>query len=600
MFAVERVGFEPKGIISMSVRNNQLVLAQNQTHVIRINLAKTEDIEDIDVSRRPDDKILHLFQDPTGSCVLLSMIGNETVLLRGTEKRGRTLNKLKGISITAVGWDEANTHPEAVADVLVGTESGGVYMISLDNEKKPVVTLVSSFGSAVKGLQWERIGQTKMLYIIVTTATKMFCYVGGNTLDTIFNGFQLKPFEVAGNLCDEGVVSRYPERPFGPTSRVGWLTGSGLFQGKINFSIVQQTDELIVDSKLYPYDVSKYTQTVLGKTLTPRVVDLCITNFHAIVLFEHAVQALNLLTGEIAYDFTFNDSVGKLCCISLDRVSNSVFLCAPGSVFELVITDEDRDVWKIYAERKEWELALKYCKGDQEKVNAICLAQAEAYLAEGKYELAALNFGKSKSRFEDTALKFIEAKKVNALIAYVGKKAENIDPRYHTQLTCISTWLVELYLYRIIRLRDEAQPELINSVIAELKETIKLFAKFLDPVTTCRLIGSYGEIDILIYYCILTGNYGFALTHFIRIGEFRRALELLQQLGKDEEALFYAYSPMIITKLPSQTVDLWMKCKFLKPKKLFPSLMLYNEKIANLQKAQKAGKAAPQQQKQQQ
>lgn len=32
------------------------------------------------------------------------------------------------------------------------------------------------------------------------------------------------------------------------------------------------------------------------------------------------------------------------------------------SIFELVIKDEDRDVWKIYLNRSNWELARRYAK----------------------------------------------------------------------------------------------------------------------------------------------------------------------------------------------------------------------------------------------
>lgn len=32
------------------------------------------------------------------------------------------------------------------------------------------------------------------------------------------------------------------------------------------------------------------------------------------------------------------------------------------SIFELVVKDEDRDVWKIYLARSNWELARRYAK----------------------------------------------------------------------------------------------------------------------------------------------------------------------------------------------------------------------------------------------
>jgi ribosomal protein L20 len=153
-------------------------------------------------------------------------------------------------------------------------------------------------------------------------------------------------------------------------------------------------------------------------------------------------------------------------------------------------------------------------------------------------------------------------------------------------------------LYRIAQVRGSGPAELLSSITTELKETLKLFLDFLDHRTIANLIASFGEIDILIYFSILIGDFGFAITHFLRTGEFRRALELLSGLDQNEEHLFYMHSPLLVTKLPAQTVDLWIKFRFLKPKKLFPSLVRYNEKVSLLIQSQQKGKQQQQQQQQ--
>lgn len=48
--------------------------------------------------------------------------------------------------------------------------------------------------------------------------------------------------------------------------------------------------------------------------------------------------------------------------ISTDLLRKTCWLYTDQSIFELVINNEDREVWKIYLNRSNWSEALRYAK----------------------------------------------------------------------------------------------------------------------------------------------------------------------------------------------------------------------------------------------
>eukprot|EP01107_Rhizomastix_libera_P017389 TRINITY_DN8148_c0_g1_i1.p1 TRINITY_DN8148_c0_g1~~TRINITY_DN8148_c0_g1_i1.p1 ORF type:complete len:1023 (-),score=218.11 TRINITY_DN8148_c0_g1_i1:3059-6127(-) len=607
MFSIERVQYDPKNLVEMSVNNNMIVIAQNNTHVIRINL-KNDELEDIDIARRPDDLIYRIFQDPTGHHVIVAMAGEEAVYLHSSDKRGRTLLKWKGLPIESIAWDTYNKDINNPGTLLVGTTNGKVFQATVDDKKYPNLlwnapTLVvdgKEMLNSITGLHWERIGDTQMLFAIATTNIKLFQFVGSNTIEGLFTQeCESSSVELTGKRNYKGKFSFASSRFLGPTSRFAWTSGGGLYHGRFNLlGGINVGEPVIVDGKLFPYDnvVNLQSAIAANQQMAPLAISLVITEFHAIVLFERSIQAVNLITSEVDYNFVFNERVGVVRCIARDGNGSSIFVCTESNVFEIVVKDEDRDVWKIYASRKEWELAVKYCKEDKKKENEVLLLQAEHFLSEGKFEYAAKIFGKTNASFEDISLRLIGSGKSDALIVFISNRVENIDPKFATQMTCICAWLVELFLHRTVRLRDEIQSqgqrELLGSYKTEFRDFLRLFRGSLHKRTIFNLIASYGEIDDLVYYCQLSGDFSFPIAHFIRIGEPRKAIELLSTLGPENEDLFYIFSPMLIPRVPSLTVDLWTKARFLQPKKLFPALMRYSVKVSQLLQQQRVRGAA--------
>jgi len=48
--------------------------------------------------------------------------------------------------------------------------------------------------------------------------------------------------------------------------------------------------------------------------------------------------------------------------MAYDSINNTYWAYTTNTIFELVVTKEDRNVWELYLEKKQFETALQYCK----------------------------------------------------------------------------------------------------------------------------------------------------------------------------------------------------------------------------------------------
>jgi len=144
-------------------------------------------------------------------------------------------------------------------------------------------------------------------------------------------------------------------------------------------------------------------------------ISILVTEFHYLLLHEHKLQCVNALSEEPVFEFDLHSRVGAVRGLAHDQLNGTIWVFCESAVFEVVVTSEDRDVWRLYMKRGEWSIATEYCKDDPKKKNEVWTAQAMAYFADSKYELAASYFAKTNVAFEEVALMFINKDKRDAL-----------------------------------------------------------------------------------------------------------------------------------------------------------------------------------------
>lgn len=97
-------------------------------------------------------------------------------------------------------------------------------------------------------------------------------------------------------------------------------------------------------------------------------------------------------------------------------------------MYELVIKNEERDVWKLYLDKKQYNTALQYCKDPAQK-DRVYTAQAKDYFGQGRFQMSAKFFAESTVPFEEVSLKFIEQDEMDALRVYLGNKLGRLQKK---------------------------------------------------------------------------------------------------------------------------------------------------------------------------
>ena len=69
---------------------------------------------------------------------------------------------------------------------------------------------------------------------------------------------------------------------------------------------------------------------------------------------------------------------------------------------------EERNVWRIYLDRGDFDLAQRYSLGDEYKLDEVLTRRAADLFAKGEYVESAMYYAKTRRSFEATALKFMQ------------------------------------------------------------------------------------------------------------------------------------------------------------------------------------------------
>lgn len=123
------------------------------------------------------------------------------------------------------------------------------------------------------------------------------------------------------------------------------------------------------------------------------------------------------------------------------------------SLFRFKITKEERNVWQIYCDNKQFDLAKKYSRDNEAYYNQVLIKEADMLFENKQYDLSAQTYAETQSSFEEICLKFIKVDKQDALKTFLYKKLNNLSSQDKTQITLIVLWITELYLNQLEEMR---------------------------------------------------------------------------------------------------------------------------------------------------
>lgn len=353
----------------------------------------------------------------------------------------------------------------------------------------------------------------------------------------------------------------------------GWLTEAGVFFGELN-QIADSPNFITTKKTLaFPEQPDDYrTASYVSRHQSQVPTSFVLTEFHLLLQYSDHVTGISLINHEVIYDEYYAEQHGKLMSIVKDVKTGNVYTFSNKTIFRYRINNEKRNVWQMYLEKCEFELAKRYSRDNPAHLD-IVLSRIGENLYEKKLFLeSAKVFAQTKRSFEEITLKFLQVDENLPLIYYLRSRLKECDAVLdQMQITMLVIWLVELYL-----------TEMNRSSMTSL-ERQKEFDDFMRQpfVQVCLknnrkviydIIASHGDNYNLTALTTLNEDYEDVIAQYIQDGDFKDALETLK-IQKNTE-MVYKFAPIIMEELPKETVQVLIdRGKNLSAMKLLPTLL---------------------------
>lgn len=353
----------------------------------------------------------------------------------------------------------------------------------------------------------------------------------------------------------------------------GWLTEAGIFFGELNQ--IADSPNFITSKKTltYPEQADDYrTASYISKHQNQAPVSFVLTDFHLLLQYSDHITGISLINHDVVYDEYFADQYGKLMSIAKDPRNGNIYTFSNKTIFRYRINNEQRNVWQMYLDRNEFDLAKKYSRDNQVHYDIVLSRIGDDLYDKKLFIESAKVFAQTKKSFEEVTLKFLQVNENLPLIYYLKSRLNELNPILdQTQVTMLVVWLVELYM-----------TEMKRSSMTSL-ERQKEFDEFMRQpiVQTCLkdnrkviydIIASHGDNYNLTALTTLNEDYEDVINQYIQDNEFQDALETLKIQKKSE--MFYKFTPIIMEELPRETVQLLIdRGKSLNTVKLLPTLL---------------------------
>ncbi|KAH9837059.1 Pep3/Vps18/deep orange family-domain-containing protein [Rhodofomes roseus] len=600
LFELGRVQYTlPAPLLALAVSSDVLTMGLANNVVVQIELSRSEQVVRIQIPRKPTEfSVYKLFLDPSGRhLVVTSLQGENWYLYRGW-KKPRQLKSWKMV-VESIAWNKAallsSSHSTSTREMLVGTKSGAVFEAVLDAEEdffksqerylQPVYSLPER--QPVTGLKFDFFppSDPRKAHVIITTPTRIYQFVGvpdrkGDDGGRVFLGLFASYRDSAPTISElPGSIDHSELHTYGSNADqahslpeyLGWMTQPGIYHGALNYE--STSDDLIDGAQLLPYP------SVMASGMP---LSIALTEFHFMLLYRDRIIGISNLNEQLTYEEMLplkpNEEIRG---VTADPVRKTYWVYTDQSLFELVVTNEHRDVWKIYLEKGKYDLALQYTTTAAQR-DHVMSAQAKAFFDEGRYFQSAQCYSQCSVSFEEVTLKFLDVGEKDALRSYITSRLERTRKTDLSQRMMLATWLVEFYLSKCNELDDliasESVTHDVDNLQAEraileddLRQFFQTYKANLDPRTVYDMIQGHGRTDMYLHYAIVVGDYERVVEHWVLEENWTKAIDIIARQANLD--LYYRFGPVLIRHAPKETVESWLRQPSLDPIRLIPALL---------------------------
>ena len=616
--------------VAAQVANNVLVLALSTGRILRFDLDNPEDIDDIDLPKRPAEigVIRKLFLDPSASHLLITTTLGENYYLHTQSRQPKALGKTpRGTQIESVAWNPSQP-TASTREILLGTVDGSVYETFIEpsaefyrSQEKYFRLVYSPQDGPVIGLHADILStRPETRRVLVATQHKLLHFVGrtggrgyesnGSIYAKLFESESPTVHEVdRGTAASPSCLATSPDSPDTPTTvsdgvsperAYAWLSTPGIFHGELKNSVpdlVSLGKQVFRESKTFPQSRLPPVQTAGGRSRVtqPPISSMILSQFHMLALVEGRLTGINRLDETVVYNQQILETGQANLGLFADHQKNTFWMFTAQEIFEIVVTDEARDVWKIMLNQGQYDTAQNYAKTPEQK-DAVASKTGDHLMSQGKFADAAVILGKSTKAFEDVALAFIDKGEQDALRKYLLVKLSIIKKSSIMQRMMLASWLLELYMAKLNQLDDtiSTRAELTTNgsgssstdterhlpiIRKEFQDFVTKYKPDLDRKTAYEIISAHGREEELLFYANVVEDYNYVLSYWVNRERWNEAMTVLKK--QTDPQMFYRYSSVLMAHVAIELVEVLTRQTNLDTKKIIPALLNYNRIVGN-------------------
>ena len=557
-----------------------------------------------------------MFLDPSASHLIITTTLNENYYLHTQSRQPKALSRLKGVGIESIAWNPS-LPTASTREILVGASDGNIYEVYIEpsnefyrREEKYLKTVYKAEGPVI-GLWVDLIsGRGDTRRVVVGTLGRLLHFVGrigrygqegsGSIFSKLFETESPAQYEVSpGTKPALSALAVSPDPPEALPADGGveernyaWLSNQGILHGKLATKITTGDlgSAVFNNSRMIPRSRIPQSQSASGrrKPVQEPIAGVALSQWHIICFVEGRIVAIQRLDERIVFDQVVLEPGETAISLLVDQKKNTYWLFTTQDIFEIVATDEDRDVWKVMLKSQQFNLASQYAKTASQK-DAVALASGDSLISKGQYLEAASVYGKSSRPFEEVALTFIDHGEHEALRRYLLTKIAGYPKSSVMQRVMIASWLIEIFMSKMNSLDDtittkaqltestntaETEDEL-SLARKEFRDFVTRYQADLDPKTTYEIINKHGREQELLSYATAINDYNYVLAYWIQRERWQEALDVLKQ--QTDAETFYKHSSVLMAHAPNALVDILMRHPELDARKLIPALLNYNK-----------------------
>lgn len=555
-----------------------------------------------------------MYLDPTASHLIICTSLGDNYYLHSQSRTPRPLGKLRGVSIESIAWSPL-LPTASTGEILIGAADGNIYETYIETshdfykrELKHLKVLHKLPDGPITGLWADNLrGKSDMRRVVISTPVRLFHLVGklGNSQESngsiytkMFGSEQPVVHEISrttsgghSSLAVSPDPSQNASHDHGASHRAyAWLSPQGVFQGSLLDSPADGKLGNIVfsESKMLPRSSIVTTEVQGRRKATAEAIDaIALTQWHIINLVGSRVIIINRLTGEMVSEHDVLDKNQHPIGFSVDLQMKTFWLFTSQEVFEIVVHDEDRDIWSIMMKTQQYEAALRHTHTPTQR-ETVAAAFGDHLASKGHWAQAATVYGRSNKPFEDIALSIIDNNQPDALRQFLVTRLSATKRSATMQRMMIATWLVEIFTAKLNTLDDaiitraeleetlsqtESQ-KVLDSVRKEYQNFVLTYKQDLDRKTVYDIISSHGREQELLFFANTINDYNYVLSYWVQRERWNEALDVLRKQTDPE--VFYRYSSVLMAHVPTETVDIMMRHSSLKARSIVPALLEYN------------------------